>query len=169
MTRFTLDECRGDSEFPVYVRLLSEIDLICILVNTYFSEGDQKHETHRHSEEIKDHLNGIKGSAKADHLSAEDFWELEEYLREHFSTYDYVQTILPFIEEIGAKALNSAPEERAHLYAPLWGFHKPFTNLFIRLIQALADLDYSTDAVCEISALIPKSNSIIDVRLLSEI
>lgn len=169
VTRFTLDECRGDSEFPVYVRLLSEIDLICILVNTYFSEGDQKHETHRHSEEIKDHLNGIKGSAKADHLSAEDFWELEEYLREHFSTYDYVQTILPFIEEIGAKALNSAPEERAHLYAPLWGFHKPFTNLFIRLIQALADLDYSTDAVCEISALIPKSNSIIDVRLLSEI
>lgn len=169
VTRFTLDECRGDSEFPVYVRLLSEIDLICILVNTYFSEGDQKHETHRHSEEIKDHLNGIKGSAKADHLSAEDFWELEEYLREHFSTYDYVQTILPFIEEIGAKALNSAPEERAHLYAPLWGFHKPFTNLFIRLIQALEDLDYSTDAVCEISALIPKSNSIIDVRLLSEI
>lgn len=169
VTRFTLDECQGDSEFPVYVRLLSEIDLICILVNTYFSEGDQKHETHLHSEEIKARLNSIKGSAKADHLSAEDFWELEEYLREHFSTYDYVQTILPFIEEIGAKALNSTPEERAQLYAPLWGFHKPFTNLFIRLIQALADLDYSTDAVCEISALIPKSNSIIDVRLLSEI
>ena len=169
VTRFTIDECPGDKEFPVYVRLLSEIDLICILCNTYFSEGDQKYENHRHSEEIKSYLGAISGSGENKHLSAEDFWELEEYLREHFSTYDYVNTILPFVEEIGEKALNATPEDRAKLYAPLWGFHKPFTDLFIKLVQALAALDYSPDATCEISALIPKSNSIIDVRLLGEI
>jgi len=169
VTRFTVDDCPGDKDFPVYVRLLSEIDLICILCNTYFSEGDQKHETHRHSEEIKSYLGTITGSGENKHLSSEDFWELEEYLREHFSTFDYVKTILPFVEEIGEKALNATPEERAKLYAPLWGFHKPFTNLFTELIRALAALDYSSDATCEISALIPKSNSIIDVRLLSEI
>ena len=169
VTRFTITQDVGKPDFPVYLRLLNEIDLVCILCNSYFSEGDQRYETHKSSEEINDFLVSFVCNGQNTHLSQEDFWELEEYLREHFSSFEYTKVILPFVERIGAKALEATVEQRVQIYSTLWGFHKPFTNLFRKLLQVLEELQHASEIFAEISSLIPKSSSIIDVRLLSEI
>ena len=169
VTRFTLNSEKIDNDFPVYIRLLSEIDLICIIVNSYFSEGDQKLEEHQSTQYISEFIGKISPSGNPTHLSEEDFWELDEYIREHFSSFEYANTISPFVEVIGQKALSSDVQERAKLYSALWGFHEEFTELFIKVASALEDLKYSEDAHTRLGSLIPKSKSIIDVSLLREI
>ena len=169
VTRFTLNSEKIDNDFPVYIRLLSEIDLICIIVNSYFSEGDQKLEEHQPTQYISEFIGKISPSGNPTHLSEEDFWELDEYIREHFSSFEYANTISPFVEVIGQKALNSDVGQRAKLYSALWGFHEEFTELFIKVASALEDLKYSEDAHTKLGSLIPKARSIIDVSLLSEI
>ncbi len=169
VTRFTVNSGHSNEKFPVYLRLLTEIDVICILVNSYFSEGDQRYEEHRTAADIDDHIRKIGTDKPGNCLKEEDFWELEEYITEQFSGFDYARTMLPFLDIIGKKAINCSITQRASLYAPLWGFHDHFTNLFEKMLTALADLNYSNEIFANISALIPKTSSIIDVSALSKI
>ena len=166
VTRFTVNSDHSNKSYPVYLRLLSEVDLLCILINSYFCEGDQRREDHKTPEQIEEHLRKVKPDGSGDDLKQEDFWELEEYISEHFSSYEYARTIMPFLEAIGKKAGDCSIENRAQLYAPLWGFHSEFTDLFKKLVSALKDLNFSSEVYAKINALIPKSTSIIDVSTL---
>jgi hypothetical protein len=169
VTRFTLNSGHQNEKFPVYLRLLTEIDLVCILVNSYFSDGDQRHEVHKTAEEISEFIQKIDSDNLSSNVCEEDFWEFEEYIKEQFYSYDYAKTLTPFVELIANKAMQVGVEKRAQLYSPFWGFHKEFTNLFVKLANELSELGSARELYADISALIPKSTSIIDVSLLGEI
>ena len=172
VTRFTLNSGHKNKDFPVLLRLLTEIDLICILMNSYFCDGDQRHETHRNAEEIGSYIekNSTSPVVLCDTLNESDFWELEEYLQENFSNFEYAKTLQPFVANIATQALKTSDIKlRATLYAPFWGFHKQFTDLFLSMLEVLNAVDFSTDLHAGIGTLVPKSNSIIDVLTLKNI
>ena len=172
VTRFTLNSGHKNKKFPVLLRLLSEIDLICILMNSYFCDGDQRHEIHKNAEEIGSYIEKISPSAsdRCDTLSESDFWELEEYLQENFSNFEYAKTLQPFVAKIATQALSTSDiTTRSNLYAPLWGFHKHFTDLFLSMLGVLHQINFSSELHAGINTLVPKSNSIIDVLTLKNI
>ena len=172
VTRFTLNSGHQNSQFPVLLKLLSEIDLVCILVNSYFHDGDQRHEIHKTAAEIASHISTYAppNSGTCSNLSEADFWELEEYLQENFSTFEYANTLTPFVESIAKNALKTSDITlRANLYAPLWGFHEAFTKLFLSMLEVLHEFKFSTEIHAGINTLVPKADSIIDVLALNNI
>jgi hypothetical protein len=172
VTRFTLNSGHKNSEFPVLLKLLSEIDLVCILINSYFHDGDQRHEVHKTAAEIASHISKYTSpnSETCTNLSDADFWELEEYLQENFSTFEYAKTLTPFVETIAKNALTTLDINlRANLYAPFWGFHEEFTKLFLLMMEVLHEFKFSTEIHAGINTLVPKSASIIDVLALNNI
>ena len=172
VTRFTLNSGHKNKKFPVLLRLLTEIDLICILMNSYFRDGDQSHEIHKNAEEIGSYIEekSATQSDTCDNLNESDFWELEEYLQENFSNFEYTKTLLPFVASIATQALKTKDiTTRANLYAPFWGFHKQFTELFTSMVEVLSQTEFSTELHVGINSLVPKSKSIIDVLTLKNI
>ena len=170
VTRFTVNYDHKDPDYPVVLKLLTETDLVCILVNSFFLDGNQKFEKIRDADELRVYIDKHTPdvSTETNAVSKEDFWELEEYYQ-NFSGFEYAKSMVNFIERIGNIAVTSDLKTRAALYAPLWGFHDQFTNLFLRLSQTLQTLSYEVDISSEISSLIPKEDSIIDVKRLREV
>ena len=168
VTRFTVSSQHKNADFPIQLKLLSELDIICILINSYFSDGEHRFEKHKSISSLKEYFDSIQENNKTsnDSISKEDFWEIEEYLKENFSSSNYANTLISFLEVISDRAVEADVLSKAQFYAPFWGFHEQFTNLFIRMMEALETVQYSTELFASEPALIPKTTSIIDVQTL---
>ncbi|MDC0639700.1 putative virulence factor [Planktomarina temperata] len=168
VTRFTISSKHKNADFPIQLKLLSELDIICILINSYFSDGEHRFENHKSIAELKEYFESIqeKNKPSTNSISKEDFWEIEEYLKENFSSSNYANTLISFLEVISDRAVETDVLSKAQFYAPFWGFHEQFTNLFIRMMEALETVQYSTELFASEPALIPKTTSIIDVQTL---
>ena len=168
VTRFTISSKHKNADFPIQLKLLSELDIICILINSYFSDGEHRFENHKSIAELKEYFESIqeKNKPSTNSISKEDFWEIEEYLKENFSSSNYADTLIPFLEVISDRVVETDVLSKAQFYAPFWGFHEQFTNLFIRMMEALETVQYSTELFASEPALIPKTTSIIDVQTL---
>ena len=171
VTRFTISSQHTNSDYPIQLRLLSELDIICILINSYFSDGEQQFENHKSKNDLLEYFKSIEGSraAKTESICKEDFWELEEYLKENFSNFTYANTLLPFVELISERAVKSDISQKSQLYAPLWGLHQQFTDLYVRMMEALQVVNFCSELCASEAALIPKAKSIIDVQILRNI
>ena len=171
VTRFTISSQHKNADYPIQLRLLSELDIICILINSYFSDGEQRFENHKSESDLKKYFDRIEETdgATTNSIRKEDFWELEEYLKENFSNSSYANSLIPFLEEMSERAVQTDIFFKAQLYAPLWGLHDEFTDLFVRMMEALEQVHYSTELYASEAALIPKATSIIDVQILKDV
>ncbi|MDR0816344.1 MAG: putative virulence factor [Desulfovibrio sp.] len=168
VTRFTMT--RPDqlpSGFPVQIRLLTEIDLVKIIANTYYADCE-----HKEVPDVQcitaalDALQAKQGQG-ASHVGLDALEDLREYLVKDFQAKPRVQelerTFWPRALEIGQKlGIN----DRVALYSIIWDGIPQFTALCLTLIQALEKLSFTANAFCPIDALIPRSCSIIDVAML---
>ena len=174
VTRFTLSQKTSPEGFPVAVRLLSEIDLLKVLGNTYFLDSDVKTIVSPTSEEISDVLalarSRQRNSKYEDNLlTNEDIWDLQEYFERAFEGKPSIDILRGYWDEAANIAPNLSIEHRAELFSVLWGRLAPFTGLYSKLTNALKKLGFAADAFCKMDALLPKTKSIIDVMTLTGI
>jgi hypothetical protein len=170
VTRFTINPHPHPPGFPVCLRLLSQSDIVKILGNTFFMDGDLKRETPPTAEEIGELVaaaSSVASAAPTDTLTEEDIWDIQEYFEQQFTGTPYLQALSGFWDEACALAPKLSIRDRAKLFAVLWGRHEKFTNLYITLIEALSQLAFAGEAFCTLDALIPKQDSIIDVATLA--
>ena len=108
------------------LKLLSELDIICILINSYFSDGEHRFEKHKSISSLKEYFDSIQENNKTsnDSISKEDFWEIEEYLKENFSSSNYANNLISFLEVISDRAVETDVLSKAQFYAPFWGFRE---------------------------------------------
>ena len=171
VTRFTSERYSSPPEYPIKVTLLSEIDVICTLCNSFFLDGDQS-EPIPTAEKIEEHL--AKFEMTADQtakvgVQIGEFWALEEYIETKFGKTAYANALIPYFEKITDLAPKLKLEHRAALYSLLWGFHDPLSNLFIKIIKFLESVKFCETLFLQKNALVPKSESIIDVKSLKKI
>ena len=171
VTRFTISSQHKNADYPIQLRLLSELDIICILINSYFSDGEQRFEHHKSANDLTKYFDSIEetNGTETKSISKEDFWEIEEYLNENFSSSSYANSLIPFLEIMSQRAVETDISSKSQLYAPLWGLHEQFTNLFIRMMEALEQVHYTAELYASKAALVPKATSIIDVQILKNI
>ena len=171
VTRFTLTEPPSmPAGFPVHLRLLTEIDLVKIIANTYFS--DIKHTEVPDENEIFDILKSAtsKTSNQNSHITIDDIEDLEEYINQEFKEQLRVVTLKKgYWTQLAEIAPKLEMEDRIPLYAIIWDNVPQFTSLFSRLMRDLKKLDFATDAWCTLNALIPREDSIIDVAMLKRL
>lgn len=168
VTRFTMEKRPTPDGFPVRLTLLSEADIIRTFVNSFFMDGDRS-EPSLDSTEIAAHLDSFKARSGAARpgMSDDDVYEIQEYVQAVFGREAYAAALKPFWDEAARIAPGLTIPDRAAFFAVLWGGHQPFSDLYARLAQALAQLDHSEEVFAGLDALVPRDSSIIDVKTLS--
>lgn len=168
VTRFTMTRPASLPEgYPVQIRLLTETDLVKIIANTYYA--DCEHREVPDSAAVSralDALDARQGQGSA-HIDLDALEDLREYLLRDFSAKPRVQELersfWPRALELGQKL---GLDDRVALYSLIWDQVPPFTELLRKLLRALERLSHAAEAFCPLSALIPRSESIIDVAML---
>ena len=169
VTRFTLTPSGAPTMFPVKLRLLSELDIVKILTNTYYA--DCRHLTPPDEDALAARVEELAKKAKGEpwraSFSEDDMIDLKEYVTRNFRATAVVQKLehLYWPKAIHA-AGRLAPEDRAALFEILWDEARPFTALYLRLSGVLDALGYPDEAFCGKEALLPRETSIIDVETL---
>jgi len=168
VTRFTAESYAAPPGFPVKLRLLSEADIARILINSFFWDGD-KSEPEPGAEDLGAHLAPFRGRAAGPvaGLSADDVVDIQEYVGRFAARSTYAAALAPFWEEAADLAPRLDLADRAALLAVCWGGHAAFTALYARLAKALAALGHPEEAFAGLDALVPREDSIIDVKLLA--
>ncbi|WP_417513553.1 virulence factor SrfC family protein [Minwuia sp.] len=183
VSRFTRHSGEADPEFPVELRLLSEMDLVKIIANSFLSDFDPNNMTLELPDEqairdtIRELEGGIRSSAQAaDHLDEIELFDLAEYFRQHFRSRVGALDRANYWDAVIRIGGRLPIPSRAKLFALLWGDLQPFTDLFISLAKALEAIGNAPEARAALAGLIPREtgepprpNTIIDVAVLSRL
>ncbi|TXL77085.1 virulence factor [Vineibacter terrae] len=173
VTRLSTEASDGPAGYPVELRLLTQTDLVKILANSFFLDFDHQKAAFQRptTDKIRERLGELRGLAKdkpVDGLDEDDVLDLIEYFDGYFKgmTQD-------FHVDFWREALHLAPRlagpDRARLWSLLWYDFEPYTKLFNDLFAGLKKLGFAEEAHCQIDALVPRENSIIDVLILDRL
>lgn len=171
VTRFTTTMPEGITEDkPVRLRLFSEMDLVRVFANTYYADCD--HKKPPVLEEIKAALKDLEkyaANAPVSRIGADDIEDLREYLQKNFASRPRLQQLS--VGVYWEKAMHLAPRlrlsDRKRLFGLIWDNVPEFDNYYYTLAKALEDMDNPSEVNCPVEALLPRSQSIIDVALLA--
>lgn len=170
VTRFTLTRpTEPPAGYPVHIRLLSVIDAVKILANTYFSDAEHMEAPNRQSMlATLQELEKRKQNAPTGGISRDDVEDLQEYIHKYFRSKPRVQQLLDqhFWDRIIPLAPVLNDSDRAELFGIIWDGIAPFSHLLRELFAALRSLDFAAEAFCPVNALSPREASIIDVATL---
>ena len=171
VTRFSIQPQQSAPDFPVALQLLSETDLVRILANSYLCDFDANrlefHPPPPGELEVRELLNDLRevphAAIVAPHLAQLTMFDLRDYFARNFpARTDWLEGT-----DYWSFALDNASRfalgDRARLFSVLWGGIKEFTDLYILLTKALAQVDFAPEVHAAIAALEPRARSIIDV------
>jgi hypothetical protein len=180
VTRFTLRRRAAPPGFPVAVRLLSQADIVKVLGNIFFSDGDLGNaptpDAARIAKRAERAVLAARSAAPLPGLGEDDVWDIQEYFERRFEGEPLVQTL--GAAGYWALAAELAPRlplvGRAALFSLLWGDAETLTALYVKLVEALERLSYAGEAFCPIEALVARSgeaflraaDSVLHVRTL---
>ncbi|MDR2340698.1 MAG: putative virulence factor [Deltaproteobacteria bacterium] len=156
VTRFTMDKPpkSPDDNLPVCLRIYSEMDILKIIANTYFSEGQgaykvDQDELAKALEELARRQKTPSHAPTLDDL--EDYMEYVNSISKHLASgEDLNRTFWPSALSLGQ---NLDIEERARLFSFVWGGLEEFTKLYFILYKALEKLGFPEYAFTSIKAI----------------
>ena len=174
VTRFTCENPPAtDNTFPAQIKLISEVDIIKILINTCYSDIDYDKSDDSPQQYFEDAyqytMAESPGSGPQSNQPILDILDVREYINREFRTHagkfqeefwEKLKVLLPF---------NPNGDDRAKILSPLWGGIPKLNELFTKLYQGLFQLGFSNQVYAELSALIPSQNSIIRMETLLKI
>ena len=170
VTRFTV-RAAGPTPpgFPVRLRWLTEADVIKIIGNTFFLDGDQSKESVPTPEAIAQTVATLAARARAaaSGLAEEDVLDLQDYFQRQFGSTRYVEALGPLWDHARELAPKLDLHGKAELFALLWGGHAAFTQLYVALATAIERLGRPDEVFCPLAALVPREGSILDVATLA--
>ena len=169
VSRFTTDQTVKFEKFPLKARLLSEVDLVCILSNSYYC--DNADAVYPDDEKILDILARFKSivfNNNAAYLNG-DGQQIEQYLEQKVlpkEVREKFSKAWPVIEQI-----HLLPDltKRCEIYSIFWNFNNNFSDLFLNLANVLQRLGSVEEVYLPVEALFPRETSIIDVSVLNRL
>ena len=167
VTRFTMAREETPAGFPIKLTLLSEADIVRTLLNSFFNDGDGS-ETPPDASDISAHFAQFskKVSAPVPGLTADDVLEIGEYVDGGFGRSAYAAALRGFWEEAAKLAPKLSRADREAFFAIIWGNHVHLGQLYRKLADGLASVDNAEVVYAKLDALVPRENSIIDVKTL---
>ncbi|MHA6262504.1 virulence factor SrfC family protein [Arenibacterium sp. CAU 1754] len=168
VTRFTMRKDPTPDGFPIKLTLLSEADILRTVINSFFNDGDES-EVPPDAHDLSVHLDTYKARSGAPRpgLDSDEVYEVGEYVENVFRKSAYAAALKPFWDEAAEIAPGLSAEDRAGFFSVLWGGHAALGDLYRQLAGALAQLDHSDVVFADLSALVPREQSIIDVKTLT--
>lgn len=156
VTRFSRNASAGPEAYPVELQIFSEVDMVKILVNSYFNDFDKEQVGYTFApDRIKALIDSLKGRAGLTDtgFSADDAVSLWDYVRGSFGNSTRLLDSVYWPELINlAPALRL--EDRAQLFSILWGEQAELSELYIGLAKVLQALGHPSKVYAPLTALI---------------
>jgi hypothetical protein len=167
VTRFTMDRSPAPDGFPIRLTLLSEADIARTILNSFFMDGDQS-EPPPEPADIAAQLDRFRGKAGSPvpGLTEDDVFEIAEYVETTFGRTAYGAALRGLWDEAAGLLPRLSPGDRAAFFGIAWGGHAPLGELYATLASALARLGHVPEVHTGLDALVPRDQSIIDVKTL---
>jgi hypothetical protein len=158
VTRFTTDSLDTPAQYPIQTKLLSEIDIIKTLSNSYAYDVSSTED-----EDIEDHIGAINKVLKdlesvpktQSFIKTEDVYELEDYCNSRF--IGSIRFIALKKTEFWSRAADLLPNLNDHsrkkLIELLWEALPNYSQIYDELLQQLNQLDHAKTIFCSPEAL----------------
>ncbi|WP_136473958.1 virulence factor SrfC family protein [Pseudomonas sp. DG56-2] len=160
VTRFSSSaQPSPDANYPVELKLFSEIEVAKMLANTWFEDFNQDKFDYEFDEQrIQSALSGFEGRETENlqpGVSADDVVALWDYLNGN-----YEKAVRKLGETYWPRVLKLAPRlnyrQRAKLFSILWGEQSLLTEVYEQLVGALHKLGHPQTVFAPVSALVEK-------------
>ncbi len=173
VSRFTIETHWNAGQQPFVLRLFSQADVAKIIINGYLSDITYyEYKIDRQAiQQVFQNLAKRKNAMMLPGMSDDEVYDIKEYLenkfRDHFiikdlanlNFWDDVSNILPYLDS----------EDRWEIFEILWGKQPFFTELFKKLSTGLKQLNFLPEVRCNLNALTPQTDTILDVERLREL
>ena len=159
VTRFTMDKApQASDDFPIKAALLSELDIVKILSNSFVL--DIRHEdeidTRDFEEAVLKTLSELDAApAGQSPLKIEDVYDLEEYCNHKLIRSPYFQALkrIGFWDRTAGLIPRLGKDQRAVLFALLWQDMPIFNRIYAVLTDALERIGHAKEIFCAPEAL----------------
>lgn len=185
VTRFSLRSEDSPPGFPVVLRLLREVDIVKILVNSFVLDCKGQYRLRQNDDDdsvddrtpspesleaLADATAKQAGSADQPGFAVEDVYELNDYLAkslpDHLMTRDEYEGFWQVLEAMLPKLDGTG---RVRLLSQLWAGLEEFSALYLQLKQALDALDHPERMYTSLEALADRSRGVLHVNTLREL
>lgn len=166
VTRFTVSPVPAPPGFPIAVRLLSQFDVVKIVLNAFLEDfrlDDPPAVDQAALGAAFDRLDAQAGPAATGALTADDVEELREYCEAYFRNHPMLAELgSAFWTRVATLVPRLPPRLRAEALAPLWGGTPALTAVAAGLIGALERLGFPEVAFCGLDVLRPRETGILN-------
>lgn len=180
VTRFSRSATGGISGYPLKLQIFSEVEIIKILINSFFNDFDKEKldyicDQNKINEVLKKVSNKICAHP-IEGLTEDSVVDLQDYAMENFG-----KSLSALNANYWAKATALAPklavEDRATLFSILWGEFPEFNDVYIQFAKTLATLGHATTVYAPLTAVIKekegggisKADSIMNVDMVERL
>lgn len=176
ISRFTINRYSDNPEFPFCCVMLSPVDIVLILCDTYYN--DVKNQQFPAKEQIAEKVKWIKEHYydKAEvqsYIRYVDILEIKDYFKNtsfnkaesfvyNLMATDFFETLSECIQSIGVSEWRS-------VFEFLWNGNKPISDLFDKLFATLETLDFPKKCYINIDPLLRKDGTILELDRIYEL
>lgn len=176
ISRFTVQKVWVNDEYPIRVEMLTPVDVVTIIVDTYFN--DVVNHTLPRGEEIKAEIERLKNTygprdKRQDVITEDEIFELKEYFnlkmmergesfRESLLEQGYFDALSNVISKVDVS-------EFADVFSYLWNGQPQMTRVFSLLMDCLRRLDFSTTVYVKLDAVLRSPGTVLHVDRIYEL
>ncbi len=173
VSRFTIEDHYQTGFQPYLIRLFSQSDVVKIIANGYLSDITHYYYTINRAD-IQAKLQAMAKRVSPmpqPGIDEDDVYEIKEYLNYKFRDHFIIKDLnnINFWDDIAAILPNLDAEIRWEVFEILWGKQPFFTDLFKKLSYGLKQVNFLPEVRCELAALTPQLDTILDVERLREL
>lgn len=173
VTRFSTQVDIIDRNYPIRIRLLSPKDIILMLCDSYFSDVED-HVSLPKTDTIREYIKGMELSFSQytihqDALSEDDVYDIKDYMEQHFRSFtmdivnsNYWDVVATLIHKVDSSNWYK-------VFDILWGRNVHINDIFNKLIDQLARLDFAAVAYAEFKSVLREYGTLLHVARLREI
>jgi len=174
VTRFSTNYQWKNPAFPVKAKLLSPVDLVLVLCDSYYNDVKAKIDIALKSDTITEKVlelcSKYEGKPTQQTLLGEDdILDIHDYFYFHFSTKTTNIIHSVFFKKIPSLISKTQPDEWSEIFALLWNGNEKITKFFSELLQQYKKLDFNDEIYLPIESVLRKNGTLLDVARLHEI
>ena len=177
ITRFSTNNlCGANHDYPYQVIMLSPIDIVLVIVDSYFNDIDGQivpdkeqivEEINRLSEKYNSH------DTAQDIINIDSIYEIMEYFTGSYLSKrpDFKENLIAtgYFENLG-NIISSIPvDDWVNVFGFFWGHHPVLSEIFVRLIKTAKKLNFSQKAYVSFDAINKEEGTILHVDRLYEL
>lgn len=176
ISRFTAKKMWINKDYPIKVTMLSPVDLVSILIDTYYNDVT-RHELPKGDvvvEEIERILAtyGSRSAPLQQTITEDDIYELKEYTESYLLSRGeaFRSSLLEkrYFEQLSSVIDKVGVNEWADVFSFLWNKNSDLTDVFVRLIKTLETLNFNRTVYVKLDAVLRQPGTILDVDRIYE-